>query len=146
MSTTSRPLPAIAADNAGYWRSAKEHALRLQRCGSCGRSRFYPAPVCHACGSQHWEWQPIAGTGSVHSYTVVHRAAVGVFAERMPYTIVLVTLDEGPTMMSNLLDTDGSDLDADDRDELRIGTRVRVAYEDLTDEVTLPVFVPCEQE
>lgn len=136
--TPARPLPRITEDSAPYWRSTREHATRLQRCGRCAHHRFYPSKACHECGSLEAEWVPISGQGAVYSYTVVHRAGVGAFAARMPFTVVLVTLDEGPTMMANLVDEQGRDL----VEGIEIGMRVRMSYEDVTDEVTLPVFVP----
>lgn len=143
MTTQNRPLPQVNEDSAPYWASARKHALKIQRCSACDRHRFYPTAICHFCGSLDFVWTPIEGTGTVHSYTVVHRAGVGAFAARMPYTVALVTLAEGPVMMANVLTADGQDIDADDpAAEVAIGTRVTVAYEDLTEEVTLPVFVP----
>lgn len=143
MTAPTRPLPRVNEDSEPYWRSAKKHALRIQKCATCDRHRFYPSLACHFCGSWDVDWVTIGGEGCIYSYTVVHRAGVGPFAERMPYTIVLVELDEGPVMMANLLDESGSDVDADHTATARgIGDRVRVAYEDVTDEVTLPVFVP----
>jgi uncharacterized OB-fold protein len=138
MSATSRPLPLVTEDSAPYWASTREHATRIQRCTRCGEHTFYPSRACHACGSLDTEWVPVSGAGTVHSYTVVHRAGVGDFAARMPFTVVLVTLDEGPTMMANLLDDAGNDV----TENVTIGMRVRMAYETVTDEITLPVFVP----
>lgn len=140
MSTVARPLPRITEDSEPYWRSAREHATRIQRCTSCATHRFYPSRICHRCGGADTEWVPIGGQGTVYSYTVVERAGVGAFAERMPFTIVLVTLDEGPTMMANLLDATGDDV----VEGVSIGMRVQMSYEDVTDDVTLPVFTPLQ--
>lgn len=140
MSSTARPLPCITEDSEPYWRSAREHATRIQRCGHCATHRFYPSRVCHRCGSADTEWVLIGGRGTVYSHTVVERAGVGAFAERMPFTIVLVTLDEGPTMMANLLDAAGHDV----VEGVSIGMRVQMSYEDLTEEITLPVFTPLQ--
>jgi uncharacterized OB-fold protein len=140
MSAATRPLPLVTEDSAPYWHSAREHAARMQRCARCEQFSFYPSMACHHCGSLDREWLPISGGGEVYSYTVVHRAGVGAFAARMPYTLVLVTLDEGPTMMANLLDDAGNDV----TEGVSIGMRVRMAYETVTDEITLPVFVPLQ--
>jgi uncharacterized OB-fold protein len=140
MSAATRPLPLVTEDNAPYWRSARDHAAAMQRCTQCSQFRFYPSNACHHCGSLAAEWVPVSGEGTVYSYTVVHRAGVGAFAARMPFTVVLVTLDEGPTMMANLLDDAGNDVS----DGVTIGMRVRMAYEDVTDDITLPVFVPLQ--
>lgn len=137
MNDTARPIAKITVDSQEYWDSLRGHECKLQRCLDCRAFRFYPGPLCHDCASTATEWVPITGTGTVHSYTVVHRAAVGAFAKRMPFTIVLVTLDEGPTMMANLCHPDGTE----HVEGLYIGMPVRLAYEDVNDHVTLPVFV-----
>ena len=138
MSANTRPLPRITEDSEPYWRSAREQAARMQRCARCSTFRFYPSKACHHCGGLDAEWVQVSGEGTVYSYTVVHRAGVGAFAQRMPFALVLVTLDEGPTMMANLLDDAGNDVTED----VAIGMRVRMSYEVVTDEITLPVFVP----
>lgn len=142
MPELSRPLPLVNEDSAPYWQSARDHQLQIQRCLACGEPRFYPSLACHTCASLDAEWFPIAGRGTVYSYTVVRRAGVGTFASRMPYTIALVALDEGPVMMTNIMTDDLADVDADDPAAgVSIGTRVRLAYDDVTDDVTLPIFV-----
>jgi uncharacterized OB-fold protein len=77
-------------------------------------------------------WAPAAGTGEVWSYTVVHPPTLPAFAERTPYGAVVVRLDEGVYMVSNLVDCPV--------DELVVGTRVEVAITKVDDEVVLPLF------
>lgn len=133
MDAIDRPLPTVTPDSAPYWRSASEHALRLQRCDACGTFRFYPAPVCPACGGTGARWEEVGGGGAVYSVTVVHRPAGPAFADRVPMTLALVTLDEGPTMMATVSGAEPGGV--------AIGDRVRLDYEDVTADTTLPVFV-----
>ena len=129
-----RPLPRITLDSAEFWKSTLEHNMRLQKCNDCGAFRYYPSEACHACGSLSYEWLPVSGKGEIYTYTVLHRAKGNPFEDETPIAIILVTLDEGPTMMSNLIDYED--------DELRIGARVTLDYEDVNEEITLPVFRP----
>ena len=92
----------------------------LQRCDRCGRFRFIPSELC-TCGSAQYTWTPIAGTGEVYTYTVVHRAPTPAYQADAPYVIAHVTMDEGPRMISTLVGSDpgrGHDRDAR-RDHLR---------------------------
>lgn len=142
MPTSNRPLPLINEDSAQYWQSARDHQLQIQRCLACGEPRFYPSLACHTCGHLAAEWFRVTGSGTVYSYTVVRRAGIGNFASRMPYTIALVALDEGPVMMANIMTADLGDVDADDPAAgVSIGAKVRLSYEDVTDDVSLPIFV-----
>jgi hypothetical protein len=130
----SRPLPRIDADSEQYWHSAREHALKLQRCTACGEFRFYPSHACHNCRSLDAEWTPVSGRGELYTFSVLKRARGNPFEDLLPLVLVLVTLEEGPTMMGNLFECDP--------DAVHIGMPVKLAYEDVNGEVTLPVFLP----
>lgn len=134
MANITRPLPTITEDSAEFWASTRQHAMRLQRCDDCGNFWYYPGPVCHTCGSTRFTWTLVSGRGTIYSYSVLERAKGNPFENDVPITIVLVRLEEGPVMMSNLIDH------GDDRPT--IGAAVEIAYEDVDDEVTLPVFRP----
>lgn len=134
MKHITRPLPTITADNEEFWQSTRAHAAKLQRCNVCGQFWYYPGPVCHHCGAQDWTWTALSGEGSIYSYSVLERAKGNPYENDVPIAIVLVRLAEGPVIMSNLVDYEPSDL--------KIDAAVQMTYEDVNDEVTLPVFVP----
>lgn len=134
MALTTRWLPNVDADSRPYWESAKAHAVKMQKCSRCEEFRFYPSPACHFCGSLEFEWAPISGKGAVYSFTILERAKGNSFADLVPVAIVMVSLDEGPVILSNLIEYEP--------DELSIGMRVTMDYEDVTDEITLPMFRP----
>jgi uncharacterized OB-fold protein len=90
------------ADTAPYWAGVSAGELRLQRCDACGLAVFYPRAVCPHCGGASLSWFAAAGTGTVYSYTVVHRA-FGEFAGQAPFTVALVDLDEGVRMMTRIV-------------------------------------------
>jgi uncharacterized OB-fold protein len=132
-----RPDP-VDPDDAFFWQSLRDGALRIQRCIACGAYRHPPRPVCAACGAASVEWVVAAGTGEVWSYTIVHRPTLPAFADRVPYGAVVVRLDEGVFMVSNVVDCPVT--------ELAVGLRVEVAPTRLVagpeagDDVVLPLF------
>jgi uncharacterized protein len=129
-----RPLPTVTTDSEEFWNSVRERALRLQKCDSCHEFRYYPSPICHFCSSDAFTWTPVSGRGEIYSYTILERARGNPFEGDTPIAIVLVTLDEGPVMMSNLIDYDDA--------ALAIGDRVTIEYGEIGEDVTLPLFRP----
>lgn len=97
------PVPTIDADGARYWEGARAGKLLLQRCGGCGVVRFYPRHLCPACWSPDHAWIEASGRGRVHSFTIIHRPPSPEFADRVPYVVALIDLDEGPRMMTNVI-------------------------------------------
>ena len=129
-----RPMPRINTLNAPYWQAAKRHELHIQRCTECGHRWFPPASRCPHCLSTAYEWAPASGRGKVWSWIVMWQRYFPAFEGRIPYNVAYVELDEGPRLMTNIVDCDASDLHCD--------LPVEVTFEDVTDEITLPVFRP----
>jgi uncharacterized OB-fold protein len=127
-----KPLPVIDPDTAPYWQALREHRLLLKRCLDCGRFHFYPRVVCPHCYSDSLEWAEASGAGEIYTYTVARRPAGPTFKPDAPYIVAIVTLDEGPRMMTNIVGAAPS--------TVRIGQRVAVMYDDVTEEITLPKF------
>src|SRR5580692_1633182 len=126
-------VPSPTPDTQPYWDGLNAGRLRLQRCADCGKVRHYPRPVCDACWSMNVEWRDASGRGRVHSWTVTHHAFHPGFKAELPYALVTVDLDEGVRMNARLRGLDPA--------ELRVGLLVRIAFEPVTEEVTLPVVV-----
>jgi len=131
-----KPVPDITPDSKPYWDGLNERRLRLQKCGSCGKVRHYPHPMCAACYSFDVEWIDASGRGKVHSWTVAHHAFHPGFKSELPYVLVTVDLDEGVRMNAPLRGFDAA--------KLRIGLPVRVVFEQATAELSLPAFVSDE--
>jgi uncharacterized OB-fold protein len=121
------PCPAANVEIQAYWDAAAQGRLLLKHCASCGCSHFYPRAICPHCFSDKTEWRESQGNGTIYSFSVMRRVA-------QPYAIAYVTLDDGVTVMSNIVDCD---LDA-----LAIGQRVKVAFRPSDGPLTIPVFVP----
>ena len=122
-----RPYPEPDGETQPFWDAIAEGRLRIQRCRSCGRYVFYPRSVCPHCMAADLEWTDVSGRGAVHAYTVVHRAAPG-FAEDAPYVVALVELEEGPRMLTRLLDVTPSDAAIGMRFEVAIEGEPRLPY------------------
>lgn len=132
--TTTIPIPVPNPDNAGFWEACRRGELRLQRCAACAAWRHHPRPACPRCGSLAYEWAPAAGRGAVHTFTIVHRPTLPAFEARLPYNVIVVALEEGVLMVSNLVEADAA--------ELRIGLPVEVVFETVSETIALPKFRP----
>lgn len=135
MRVPSKPLPAIDPESAPFWAAGREGRLLIQRCPDCGKAIFYPRAVCPECMGTP-VWVEASGRGTVYTFSIARRPAGPAFAADVPYVVALVDLDEGPRMMSNVI---GCPVD-----QVRIGMRVRVVFEQASDEVHLPRFRPDE--
>ena len=131
-SPSKLPVPVANADSQPYWAAARERRLVIRQCKACSQLHFMPRHLCPHCWSDQLEWVDAKGTGSVHSFTIIHRASDPAFAALVPYAVVLVDLDEGPRMMSNILGPDAL--------IVKIGDRVQVTFEDRGDGAMLPQF------
>lgn len=127
-----KPLPAVTSETRPFWEAARAHKLVLQHCGACGRYVYYPRALCSHCHADALQWREVSGEGVIYSYTVCHRPAGPAFAADVPYVVALIDLAEGARMLSNVVGTNPA--------QVRIGQRVRVVFEDVSDEIALPQF------
>ena len=121
------PAPPLSPETRPFWDAATAGKLLLKRCGACGERFHYPRPLCPFCGSERTEWTEASGRGTVYAFSVFRRAPI-------PYAIAYVTLEEGVTMMTNIVDCD---LDA-----IRIGQAVRVTFKPSEGGPAVPMFTP----
>lgn len=103
MAADSRPVPVPTPATQPFWDGTRAGELRLQRCEDCARHVFYPRIACPFCGSSRLEWTPVSGRARLSSYVINHVPAPG-YAGDVPYVIAIVQLDEGPRMITNLVD------------------------------------------
>lgn len=126
------PRPAPGPLEAPFWDGCKEGELRIQRCEDCGTYRHHPRPRCPECGSANATWSRVRGRGEVWTWTICHPPVLPAFAERAPYNAVVVRLEEGPFLVSNLVGVPD--------DELAVGMPVEVTFVAVDDELTIPQF------
>ncbi len=135
--TYNKPLPRLSAANQPFLDAAREGRLVVQKCQSCGKARFPAASICSNCLSPDAEWIDTSGKGTVWSFCFFHRQYFKGFEAEIPYNVVLVQLDEGPRLYSNLLGVANEDI--------RAGMRVRAHFEAVTAEATLFKFMPLNE-
>jgi len=110
-----------------FWDATAEGKLLLKKCNGCGKIHYYPRTICPFCFSDDTVWIEASGKGTIYSYSVIRRVEV-------PYVMAYVTLEEGPTMMTNIIDCD--------MDSVRIDMPVTVSFVDTGEGNALPMFTP----
>lgn len=116
-----------------FWAACRDGVLRIQACDACGRHRMPPRSMCPWCRSLDVRWDAVAPTGTVWSFAVPHPPLLAAYAERLPYAVLVVTLDDDPTIRVVGDTATGVDLDT-----IAIGVPVEVAFEAAADDVVLP--------
>jgi uncharacterized OB-fold protein len=119
--------PQPNAETKAFWDAAAAGRLMIGKCNACGKVHYYPRAICPFCFSDQTELQQTSGNGAIYTYSVMRRAPV-------PYAIAYVTLSEGPTMMTNIVDCD--------LDNLRIGQAVRLVFKPSDGGPPVPMFTP----
>jgi uncharacterized OB-fold protein len=115
-----------APETAAWWDAVAEGKLLARSCDACGRAHFYPRPICPLCGSAETAWLTCTGGGEIYAFSITRRADP-------PYCIAYVQLDEGPIMLTRIVDVDF--------DNVRIGQRVSLCMRPGIGAVSVPVFV-----
>ncbi|MEP7205661.1 MAG: OB-fold domain-containing protein [Casimicrobiaceae bacterium] len=128
----AKPIPRIDDRNRPHWEGNRAGELRVQRCTDCDTHRFPASRFCPTCLGENATWVATSGKGEIWSWCVFHRAYFKGFEPELPYAVVLVKLDDGVRVYSNVVDVP--------REQLRIGMRVRAIFDPVTDEVTLVKF------
>jgi uncharacterized OB-fold protein len=133
-------LPEFDDESEPFWQGAAERKLLVQACGSCGRLRHPPRPMCPSCQSEKMEWREMSGRGTIWSYVVAHPPLLPSYQSLAPYNVIVVSLDEDPDirMIGNLLAREGGEINEVDPATIVIGEPVRVVYEKVAEDVTLP--------
>lgn len=121
------PSPPINAENRPFFDAAREGRLLLKRCLACAELHYYPRTSCPFCSSARTEWIAAQGRGRIYSFSVMRRVPE-------PYAIAYVTLDEGVTLLTNLVDCDF--------ERLKIGDPVRVVFKSAAGGESIPMFTP----
>jgi uncharacterized OB-fold protein len=125
---------------AGFWAGCAAGELRVQTCASCGRRRMPPRTMCPWCQSFDATWEVMSGDGHVWSVVIPHPPLLPAYADQAPYNVVIVTLDEDPTVrfVGNVVAESGARLDSIDPHEVDIGAAVEVVFSQVADDVWLP--------
>ena len=120
--------PALNPGDQPYFDAAAQGKLMLKKCNDCGEFHHYPRALCPFCFSEKVEWVQAKGTGEIYTYSVTRRGGP------VPYCIAYVKLDEGVSMMTNIVNCD--------LDTLKCGTKVKVCFVKSENGTSVPVFEP----
>jgi uncharacterized OB-fold protein len=132
----SIPRPVPSPLTKPYWDGCARGELLFQRCGVCGKATHTPAYICAHCTSQALAWEKSAGAGTVYSWTTVWRPQIPAF--EVPYVAIIVDVEEGWQMLSNLI---GCEVD-----DVEIGMRVQVEFHPIHGGFQLPYFRPAASD
>jgi uncharacterized protein len=121
------PTPHVNDETAAFWAAANEHRFLLRRCRDTGKAYYFPRERSPFTGSLNTEWCDASGNATLYSFSVLVRTDT-------PYCLAYVQLDEGPIILSNLCQTDFT--------QLRIGQRLRVVFLASADGQKIPMFTP----
>ena len=127
-----RPVPEVTPALAPYFAAARDRRLVVQRCVDCGALRFPPREICTRCLGRDVAWQEVSGRGEVFSYNVMHQVYHPAFASAVPYAVVVVKLEEGPKIITNVVDCPV--------DRIEVGMPVEVVFEEFDEGLALPKF------
>ncbi len=127
-------LPTIEPESEPYWTALREGRLLIKLCAACGLHHSYPRPFCPHCWSDDVSWVEASGGASLYTHSVVYRNDLPPFGPQVPYIAAVVDLDEGPRMMTRIVDCEPH--------ALAIGMRLQMRTEVVTDEVSMAVFAP----
>ncbi len=136
MAEPTRARPKPTPETQHFWDGTQAGELRLQRCDACANIYFPPRPFCPACASRKVSMFKASGKATLYSYVINHRPAAPGFTP--PYAIAVVELEEGPRMMSNIIDCPQTP------EALELDMKLEVAFEKLDDKITLPLFRPAK--
>lgn len=133
----SMPAPMVDHHTLPFWEACSEHRLTVQRCTACNHAQHPPAPICSACRGNDFEQTQVSGKGTLYTYTAVHQPIT--YEEKLPFIIAVVELDVSGTDCANSVRMMTNIVDADDVD-LQIGQAVELAWEKISDSVSIPRF------
>ncbi len=122
------PAPAVNPENKPFFDAAARGKLLIKKCNACGAVHHYPRALCPYCFSDKTGWLEAKGTGTIHTWSVLRRGVP------VSYCIAYVTLEEGVSMLTNIVDCD---LDA-----VRIGMKVKVVFKPTDGGPPVPMFTP----
>ena len=137
MSTPGAPRfdqPLIEDESRPFWDGLRDGKLLIKHCTACDAFHYYPRPFCPSCWSDDVEWYEASGRATVYTYSTVYVNDLPPFGPQVPYVAAVVELEEGPRMMTRLVDCT--------KDDITLGMPVEVTYTDLDDELKIAVFRP----
>jgi len=128
-----KQLPVPDEDTKEFWEGCRRHEFLIQKCDN-NHYRYPPRAICPTCFSVKSGWDKVNGKGEVYSFIIVRRALDPSWEKDVPYVIADILLDQGVRMISNVIGCKP--------EEVKIGMKVEVVFDDVTAEYSLPKFKP----
>jgi uncharacterized OB-fold protein len=119
--------PVVTAEGKAFFDAARQGRFMIPVCTACNRAHWYPRAICPFCAGDKVEWRGASGNGTIYTFSVMRRV-------KEPYIIAHVTLAEGPTMLTNIVDCD--------TEKVRIGQSVTVVFQETDNGPPVPMFKP----
>lgn len=126
-------LPEPTEWSEHYWQAANDELFELQHCADCDEWVFYPRALCPNCWNDALEWKAASGRGEIYSLTVLHFSPIEEYEDEAPYAVAVIELEEGPRIMTNVVNCDPQ--------AVEIGDEVTVTFEQ-RDGRAVPQFEP----
>ena len=136
-------LPWIDEDSEPFWAGARRGELRMQRCAETGRLIFPPRPMSPWAPHAEPTWTRVSGRGTIWSFAVPHPPLLPQFAALVPYNVILVALEEDPTvrLVGNLVTSEDGAINEVDAAGIEIGAPVRVVFQRVNEQISMPRWV-----
>ena len=131
-----RAKPKPTPETKHFWDGCRQGKLLLQRCNDTGRAYFPPRPFSPYTGSRNVSVFEASGRATLYSYVIHHRPVPGFTP---PYAIAVVQLEEGPRMMTNIIDCEQTP------EALQLDMKLEVAFVPMDEEISLPLFRPAKE-
>jgi uncharacterized OB-fold protein len=137
-SLRSKPLPVVTEENRPFWEGCLQGKLLLQQCSECHLYQFYPRLYCLHCNHDTLQWVEVRGRGTIYSYTIIHQNKSPEFGHDTPYNVAIVQLEEGPRLLSNIVDIEVTDL--------KVDLPVTVIFDQVNETIAIPRFRPLRED
>jgi uncharacterized OB-fold protein len=137
------PKPVADRDTQPFWDGVASRTLLVPRCGSCGAWIWQPRPLCPRCHAPDPEWAPMSGDARVVSWTALHQPVLAVWANQVPFVVLLVEIEDAPgvRMLGQFVDDTGMLLKTNgEREGLEIGASVALRWRVDESGQTLPCW------
>lgn len=128
--------PEVTDETRPFWEATAQGRIDLGVCDSCGFIPWYPRRYCPVCGSSDMTWSTMSGRGTVYSFSVTRAGASRAWKEHLPFVVAYVQLEEGPIMLTNIVDTDP--------DQVTVGMAVTAVFDDTGEGMSLVRFRPAD--
>ena len=131
--TLPNPAPFVNPETKPFWDATLQSKLLIKHCDDCSEYYWYPRTICPFCGSFNTSWYEASGKGTIYTFSITRRGQ-GLYKDTTPFVLSYVQLEEGPRLMTNIVDCDV--------DALQVGDAVSVVFHDTGEGSALPRFVP----